>query len=259
MRFRSFGFSDAGKIRNHNEDSYLCNETEKLFLIADGMGGHVSGDTASRIAIESVEEFVVKSRLKKIRWPIKPRSDLTLEQNRLIAAAIYGNTRIKQATGKNPALKGMGTTIIGGTVERDNFAIINVGDSRLYRIRDGEIKQITEDHSIVGEQKRSGIITNEEAKIHPQKHVLTRALGHIKDTRVIDTFLAEIKDKDLYLICSDGLYNMLEDYDILQIIKSIEDGSLYKMGLSLVLKANLAGGFDNITVVLISFQKTEEA
>ena len=258
MHFKSFGFSDVGKVRNRNEDNYLCNEDDKLFLVADGMGGHVSGETASRIAIESIEEFVVKSRQKKIPWPIKARNDLTPEQNRLIDAAIYGNRRIKQSARNNPALTGMGTTLVGGTIEDDNFAIVNVGDSRLYRIRDNEIKQITEDHSIVGEQKRSGIISEEEAKTHPQKHVLTSALGYINENPVIDTFLAEIEENDLYLICSDGLYNMLEDNEILKIIKSIEDGSLYKMGLSLVLKANLSGGLDNITVVLLSFKKAEE-
>ena len=255
MHFKSFGFSDVGKVRKRNEDNYLCNEDDKLFLIADGMGGQVSGEMASRIAIESIEEFVVKSRQKTIPWPIKVRDALTLEQNRLVAAAVYGNKRIKQAVMKNPALRGMGTTLIGGTIENNNFAIVNVGDSRLYRIRNGEITQITEDHSIVAEQKRNGIISEEEAKIHPQKHVLTSALGHINKNPTIDTFLANIKENDLYLICSDGLYNMLEDNEILEIVKSIEDGSLYKMGLSLVLKANLSGGLDNITVILLSFNK----
>ena len=222
------------------------------------MGGHVFGETASRIAIESIEEFVVKSRVKKVQWPTKVQDDLTLEQNRLVAAAIYGDRIIKQAAKKNPVLKGMGTTLIGGTIHDNNFAIVNVGDSRLYRIRGDEIRQLTQDHSIVGEQKRSGIISEEEAKTHPQKHVLTSALGHINEKPIIDTFLAEIEEGDLYLICSDGLYNMLEDNEILQIVMSIEDGSLYKMGLSLVLKANLSGGLDNITVVLLSFFKTKE-
>lgn len=258
MRFRSFGFSDVGKIRNHNEDSYLCNDEEKLFLVADGMGGRASGETASRIAVESIEEFVIKSRLKKMQWPAKTRDNLTQEQNRLVAAAIYGNRKIKQAARKNPSLKGMGTTLIGGTIEGNNLAIVNVGDSRLYRIRDGEIKQITEDHSIVGEQKRSGLITDEEARIHPQRHVLTSALGHINNNPIIDTFLVETRVEDLYLICSDGLYNMLSDEEILQVVMSIGDRSLYKMGLSLVLKANLSGGIDNITVVLLFFERAED-
>lgn len=137
----------------HNEDSYLCNEKERLFLMADGMGGHAAGEAASRLAIESVEEFVIK----------------------------------------------------------------------------------------------------EEAINHPQKHVLTSMLGHLDGRQQIDTFPIGIGTKDLYLICSDGLYNMLVDSEILTIIQPVDDGSLYKIGLSLVLKANLAGGLDNITDILLSF------
>lgn len=253
MQFESFGFSDPGKIRNHNEDSFLCNEDQKLFLVADGMGGHVSGETASKLAIDSILEFVVNSRAKDIEWPMKYKKELSLEQNRLLAATFFGNKRIQGVADEDPSMKGMGTTLIGGIIDGENLAIVNVGDSRLYRIRDKEIKQLTKDQSLVGEQERNGLITREEARHHPLKHVLTNALGHLKNSRKIDILNTRIISKDLYLICSDGLYNMIDDNKILEIICSIQNRSLYKIGLSLVLQANLEGGLDNITVVLLSF------
>ena len=252
--FKNFGFSDVGKVRTHNVDSYLCNEKEGIFFVADGMGGHTSGETASQLAISCTEEFVIRSRSEDIRWPIKSREDLTLEQNRLLAAVTFANNRIHETADQNPSMKGMGTTFTGVAIEEDHLVVVNVGDSRLYRIREGEINQITRDHSLVGEQERSGILTREEARKHPQRHILTSVLGGLNKKPKIDVSLAGIIPKDIYLICSDGLHSMIDEKEIAAIIDSIEDRSLYKIGLSLVLKANLAGGLDNITVVLLSFQ-----
>jgi protein phosphatase len=218
------------------------------------MGGRVSGETASKLAVDSVEEFIINSRIKRdIEWPIEYREDLGSEQNRLLAAVFFGNRRIRDLSKQNPSMKGMGTTLIGGLIDGDNFIVVNVGDSRLYRVRNKIIEQLSKDHSLVGEQERKGALTKEEARLHPQKHILTSALGHLNRSSKIDIFLAEIMAKDLYLFCSDGLYNMIDDDKILEIINSIKDRSLYKIGLSLVLQANLAGGLDNITVVLLSF------
>lgn len=252
MEFKSFGFSDIGRTHEHNEDSYLRNDEERLFLVADGMGGHVSGDTASQLAVKSIEEFVIRSRSEDMDWSIEYRTDLTSEQNRLLAATHLANRRIHEMAIENPSMKGMGTTLVGVTIERDHLAIVNVGDSRLYRIRDGDIRQITKDHTLVGEHQRAGRLTKEEVRKHPQRHILTSALG-IRARPRIDVSLAKIRPKDLYLICSDGLNDMLDDNEILTIINSVRDKSLYKIGLSLVLKANLAGGLDNITVILLSF------
>ncbi|MFC1869347.1 PP2C family protein-serine/threonine phosphatase [Thermodesulfobacteriota bacterium] len=253
MQFEFFGFSDPGKISKHNEDSFLCNEDEQLFLVADGMGGHVSGEIASKLAIDSILEFIINSRAKDMEWPIEYRKELSLEQNRLLAATFFGNKRIQGAVDEDPSLKGMGTTLIGGIIDGENLAVVNVGDSRLYRIREKEIKQLTKDHTLVGEQERNGLITREEARHHPLKHVLTNGLGHLKNSQKIDILNTSIVSKDLYLICSDGLYDMLDDSKILEIVCSIQNRSLYKIGLSLVLQANLDGGLDNITVVLLSF------
>jgi protein phosphatase len=253
MDFKSFGFSDPGKINKNNEDSFLCNNDEGLFLVADGMGGHASGEAASSLAVKTVNEFITTSRVNKIQWPVPSRENLSLETNRLLAGTYLGHLRIKEAGRSDPSMKGMGTTISGAVIDGENLAVVNVGDSRLYRIRGKEIKQITTDHSLAMEHAKSGIISEEEAGEHPLRHILTRALGHINSSSKIDIFKSEILRKDMFLICSDGLYNMINDDKILKIIESVQDKSLYKIGLSLVLEANLAGGMDNITVVLVSF------
>jgi protein phosphatase len=181
------------------------------------------------------------------------RRELSLEQNRLLAAVSFANCHILNEAKKDPSIKGMGTTLIGALMEPGGFlAVVNIGDSRLYRIREGEILQITKDHTLVGEQERQGMLSREEAKRHPQRHILTRALGTNESPRV-DVFREEVRCRDLYLICSDGLHDMLEDREILKTVHSIGDGSLYKIGMSLVLNANLAGGMDNITVILLAF------
>lgn len=252
MEFKSFGFSDVGKTHEHNEDSYLRNDKEGLFVVADGMGGHVSGEMASQLAVGSVEEFVTRSRSEGIDFSGEYRKDLSTEQNRLLAATRAANRRIREEADRNPAKRGMGTTLIGVILEDTQLAVVNVGDSRLYRIRNGSMKQVTDDHTLVAEQQRLGRLTKDEARRHPQRHILTSALG-ISERPRIDLYRAKVIPNDLYLICSDGLNDMLDDEEILTIIHSIKDKSLYKIGLSLVLQATLAGGLDNITVILLSF------
>jgi protein phosphatase len=251
-QFKFFGFSDVGKVRKHNEDSYLCNEKARLFLVADGMGGHASGETASQMAISRVEEYMTRSRAEEARQGPGSSKTLTSEQNRLLAATRYANQRIYDLAARTPAMKGMGTTIVGVVIEGDHLAVVNVGDTRLYRVRQGELEQITEDHTLVGEQQRMGVLTREAARRHAQRHILTSALGIYKRPR-IDVAQHTIVPPDLYIICSDGLHDMLEDREILGAVTAVKDKSLYKIGISLVLNANLAGGLDNITVVLLSF------
>jgi serine/threonine protein phosphatase PrpC len=253
MNYKSFGFSDPGKINKKNEDSFLCNNDEGLFLVADGMGGHASGEKASKLAIQAINEFVFKSRTEETKWPVPYKTDLSLELNRLMAGVFLANLHIRETGDSDSSMKGMGTTISGALVDGESLAIVNVGDSRAYRIRDKIIKQITIDHSLVMEHARSGIISEQEIGQHPLKHILTRALGHINTVSKIDTFISDIRPKDLYMLCTDGLYNMIDDDKIIKIIESVQDNSLYKIGLSLVLEANLSGGMDNITVVLIQF------
>ncbi len=254
MQFTYYGASDTGRARAQNEDCYLCNQEEKLFLIADGIGGHVSGEIASKMAINSIEEFVVRSRTEDITWPIPYRKELSLEQNRLLAAATVANHKIRGLASQNPMMKGMGTTLVGFLIEGNLLAVINIGDSRLYRIRDDHIEQITQDHTVAGVMERMGLITKEESSCNPQKHILTSALGiePLKNIKV-DLFPAEIRANDLFLLCSDGLYDMLSNEEILDAINSVEGKALERTGITLMERANLAGGKDNITVILISF------
>ena len=254
MEFTYYGASDTGRSRTRNEDCYLCNPEEKLFLVADGIGGHVSGEIASKMAISNIEEFVVRSRSEDITWPVPYRRELSLEQNRLLAGATLANHKIRGLASQNPLMKGMGTTLVGFLIEGNLLAVINIGDSRLYRIRDDHIEQITQDHTVAGIMERMGLLTKEEASYNPQKHILTSALGiEPLENIKVDLFPAEICAKDLFLLCSDGLYDMLGDEEILEAINSAKDKTLEKAVITLMERANRAGGKDNITIILISF------
>jgi serine/threonine protein phosphatase PrpC len=254
MQFTYYGTSDTGRIRTQNEDCYLCDPEQRLFLVADGIGGQASGEIASNMAISSIEEFVVRSRSEDITWPIAYRKELSPEQNRLLAAATLANHNIRGLASQNPSMKGMGTTLVGFIIEGNLLAVINIGDSRLYRIRDDHIEQITQDHTVAGTMERMGLLTKEEASSNPQKHILTSALGiEPLDNIKVDLFPAEIREKDLFLLCSDGLYDMLGDEEILEAINSVEGKTLENAGVTLIERANLAGGRDNITIILISF------
>lgn len=255
MQVTSFGFSDSGQSKSHNEDSYLCNDKEFLYLVADGVGGQVFGEQASRLAVSCVEKYIIESRAKGTDQPLKSRKGYTPEQQRLLAAVTYANKKIHEMGRKNPAMQGMGTTLSGVTVEGSHLAGVNIGDTRLYRIRKSRINRLTHDHTLAGQQEREGFLSREEARTHPQRHILTSVLGGYNEKPRIDVYLAEIEENDLFLLCTDGLYSMLEDGQLMNIIASVKDRSLYKIGLSLVLSANLAGGKDNITVVLMDFQK----
>jgi PPM family protein phosphatase len=255
MQFTYYGTSDRGLSRSKNEDCYLCNPEQKLFLVADGIGGHSGGEIASQMAISNIEEFVIRSRSEDLTWPIPYRKELSLEQNRLLAAATVANQKIRGLASQNPSIEGMGTTLVGITIEGNLLAVINIGDSRLYSIRDNHIEQITKDHTVAGVMERMGLLTKEEASYNPQKHILTSALGIEPFANIkVDIFPTEIRAKDLFLLCSDGLYDMLDDAEILEAIRPVRAESLKKAGISLIERANLAGGKDNSTVILLFFK-----
>lgn len=254
MKFTCFGTTDTGRHRTNNEDSYLCNSKEQLFLVADGMGGQASGEIASKVAVKSVEEFVIRSRVEDMLWPVPYRKDLSRDQNLLLAAAAYANDKIRSLSHQDLSMRGMGTTLVGAIIEEDHLAVVNIGDSRLYRIRSRDIQQITQDHNLAWEQERMGLLTKEEAYKHPQRHILTSALGiEAIENIKIDLFRVDIHKRDLYLLCSDGLNDMLTDSEILEGVNSSEGKSLEQIGRSLIQGANRAGGRDNITAVLLLF------
>jgi protein phosphatase len=254
MKFTSFGFSEIGKSHAQNEDRYVRDEKQGLFLIADGMGGHVAGETASQLAADCISDFVIRSRSGPVEWPDLSRKDLTPEQRRLLAAVILANQRITSLSGQSSFIRKMGTTLVGALTEGEHLAVVNVGDSRMYRIRSGQLTQITTDHSIVSEQQQSGLISREQARAHPQRNLLTSALG-LGDNPRIDVCRSDLSPGDLVVLCSDGLHAALSDEAILTTVLSVPDRALYKIGLSLVLKASLAGGRDDTTVILIAFSE----
>lgn len=252
MKIQAFGISDKGLVREHNEDNFLLNEEEKLFAVADGMGGLAKGDVASKIAVESINDFVVRSRSDDITWPIKPQDDYSMEENRFLAAISMANWKIytefqRDETNKTP----MGTTIVGFLQDRDQLIMANVGDSRGYRVRNNEIIQLTDDHSLVMDEVRRGNMTLEEARNHPQRHVINRALG-ISESIQVDISTIDIDPNDIYLLCSDGLSDLLTDDEILEHFKSEKGNSLEPIANRLIETAKNYGGKDNITVLLIA-------
>ncbi len=226
----SAGATDTGRRRRHNEDSYVCEPP--LFAIADGMGGAQAGEVASRLAAAVLEET--------------RGDDLAGEQ--LVAELIQeANRRVFQRSSEDAAVSGMGTTMTVALVADDAASLVigHVGDSRAYRIRGGALEQLTHDHSLVGELIRSGRLSPEEAESHPQRSVITRAVGTEPDVDV-DTFTTETEPGDIYLLCSDGLTDMLSDAEIQGLVAGNE---LDRALDGLIRAANSNGGEDNITAV----------
>jgi serine/threonine protein phosphatase PrpC len=227
---RVAGASDPGRKRRRNEDSFVIDPP--LFAVADGMGGAQAGEIASKLAASAVRSSD-PGRLE----------DLIQEANR----------RVHQRSVEDAAASGMGTTLTVAEIVDERVSIGHVGDSRAYLVRDGRLEQLTEDHSLVGELVRSGKLTPEEAESHPQRSVITRALGTDPDVDV-DTFAVEPRPGDLFLLCSDGLTTMVDDRTIEQVVED-KRGDLEGLVNALIRAANKGGGEDNITVV--AFEITE--
>ena len=222
--------TDTGRKRRRNEDAYVVEPP--LFAIADGMGGAQAGELASSLAAGAVREDEAAAGSGERRV-----AELIQEANR----------RVYERSSRDAAASGMGTTMTVAFVGDANVAFGHVGDSRAYLIRDGKLEQLTEDHSLVAELVRSGKLSPEEAETHPQRSVITRALGTDPDVDV-DTFSIETAPGDLFMLCSDGLTSMVEDDVILQTIEKNRD-NLQTAAKALIRAANKGGGEDNITVV----------
>jgi PPM family protein phosphatase len=230
--------TDTGRKRRRNEDAYVCEPP--LFAIADGMGGAQAGEVASRLAAAALKESGAKTLGGEERI-----ADLIQEANR----------RVYDRSSTDPNTSGMGTTITVALVENGNVAFGHVGDSRAYLIRDGRMEQVTEDHSLVNELMKSGKLSREEAETHPQRSVITRALGTDPDVDA-DTFTIEAKSGDVFLLCSDGLTDMVGEREILELVElnRLDIDAALK---SLVRAANRSGGEDNITVVAFEIAESE--
>jgi serine/threonine protein phosphatase PrpC len=252
MKVISCGITDIGRKRQRNEDSYLVNDKIGLYIVADGMGGHAGGEFASKIAVSTVEEIIrgedrVKSNVPANTYLDGNQSAEGLEQDRLKDAINRAGNMIVRRAFEDPELKGMGTTSTVMFVSDDKAYIAHVGDSRAYCIRNGEIIQITEDHSLVHEQLKSGLITEEEAKTHQLKNIITRSVG-VQEEVEVDTVVWKIQSGDGYLLCSDGLSNMVQDEEMQEIVTKFE---VEQAARELVDLANSRGGEDNITLILL--------
>jgi PPM family protein phosphatase len=227
----SAGSTDAGRKRRRNEDAFV--RDPPLFAVADGMGGAQAGEVASRLAAAAFREFHEADELDP--------------EERLVAIIQEANRRIFERARSDAEASGMGTTITAALVSGSGVAVGHVGDSRAYRLREGRLEQLTEDHSLVADLVRSGRLTPEEADTHPQRSVITRALGTDREVDV-DTFTVEAAPGDVFLLCSDGLTTMVDDEEVSQTVASAD--TLDQAAKGLVKAANRAGGEDNITVVL---------
>jgi protein phosphatase len=263
MNFIAAGLSDVGLQREHNEDSFSILSEHRLFVVADGMGGHRAGDVASRMATMEISAFFDASGIDGNEWPTEDDSRLTPDQNRLVSAVKLANQRIFQASIRNRSVQGMGTTVVGALFVREDrkIHIAHVGDSRAYRVRTGGITQLTRDHSLLNDYllvmpnltdaQKERLPTN---VITPQKerlptNVITRALG-MQDAVAVDLYFEDVEPGDVYVLCSDGLNGMVSDERILDIVHSA-GSDVETAAKTLISQANQNGGEDNITVVVV--------
>ncbi len=223
----------VGKVRRQNEDAAWYDEKRGVFAVADGMGGHLAGEVASGMAIEAVQNMAQKNEFASVSI--------------MRDAVSSAHEVILRHAKKNPACAGMGTTLSVMWRGGHYMYIAHVGDSRIYRFRNKELEQITQDHSLVEELVRARIITREEARTHPRRNIITRALGTQGDN-LPDLLAADIKPGDLWLLCTDGLCGMISDEEIARVLSS--GATLEMMAGSLIEKALDAGGRDNVTLVL---------
>jgi len=263
LAVRSCGMSDVGRARAHNEDCYEIDPDLGLYLVADGMGGHRFGEVAASVAVESIREFVAATAGSDDTWPFVYDTRLRRHSNLLRHAVAQAHRRVLHAIRDDRRLYGMGTTVVGVYFEDDVAAVAHVGDSRAYLLRGGRLELLTDDHTWVNEQVVAGHLSERQARVHPLKNVVTRALGGEREVRV-DVREVEAAPGDLYLLCSDGLTTMLDDGEITELARRATEGEENEAGepeeapdrlealcRTLVERANTHGGHDNVTVVAL--------
>ena len=256
MRARFAGLTDVGLMRERNEDSLLVVPQHRFAAVADGMGGHLSGDVASGLAVSTLQDFYTNTVGPDRTWPFPYDQELTEEENCVVTAVRLANRQVFTRARQSRTEAGMGTTVVAIMFTPDARQVIigHVGDSRCYRVRDGKITQLTNDHSLVSEVAEIAPWLSEEEVRELPTNVITRALGMAPDV-VVDLLTTTTKVGDVYLLCSDGLNGMVSDDEILATViggKSLED-----MCQSLVSKANAGGGVDNTTVIIAKIEDDE--
>lgn len=237
---KTFSITKKGRNKSVNQDCFLCEEKAvgnllNLFIVADGMGGYNGGDFASKFCIENVRNYIAGSNDTSIISSIS-------------GAIKTANTDMRERTKPDDDLRGCGTTLVLATIKNNTLYVANVGDSRLYVLKKGKIKQVTEDHSLVEELVKRGMLKKEEARFHPEKNKVTRALGAEPNVE-IDFFEVDLEKGDKVFLCSDGISNMIDESVIESIVKSSDD--LAEISKKLVDTALLNGGKDDLTVVMV--------
>lgn len=239
------GHSDPGVARDRNEDAYLLVPSNGIAVLADGMGGHLAGEIASAMAVD----IIVRHLNAVLRQPPAPTDDDAPEVLALRAAIQEANQAVFEASRSKPEYNGMGTTVVVVVFQANKLYVAHVGDSRLYRFRHGQLKQITEDHSMVQELLNRGLITPEEARTSANKNLVTRALG-VDPSVKADVNSDSVVKGDIYLLCSDGLSDVLMDADIERVMQQYSK-NLVETSQLMIKEANARGGPDNITVALV--------
>lgn len=238
MEYQAWCQTNVGLKRDNNQDSFLINKELGLFVVADGMGGHQGGEVASKMAVTTFEDVVRKSS------PADRPRDVVMNAYLEASNRIYD-----KASEELDELHGMGTTMVSLWVKKDALYIANVGDSRAYLFTKGFLWQVTEDHSLLYEQFRAGLITEQERNAKTKKNVITRSVGYLRDVEC-DVFERKIEKGETYLLCSDGLTNMVDDRKLNQMLIETSPNALVDR---LINEANANGGDDNVTVMVVSF------
>ena len=254
MKITYQAITDVGRKRKGNEDSLFLNPDQNLFVVADGMGGHAAGEVASKIAVDAINEFVcLTSGDQEITWPFGLDENMSYDGNRLKTAVRFANRKVLEATKQKTEYEGMATTVAAALVDGETVNLAHVGDSRVYQFRDSTLTQLTSDHSWVNEQIQSGVISADQARSHPLRNVVTRALGGKADL-LVDMQVQTMRSGDILLLCSDGLTTMIPDDEIARVIGEHE-ADIEQAANALVDAANARGGEDNITVMLLKFEE----
>jgi protein phosphatase len=248
LSLRSHGLSDVGRVRKHNEDSFLADDSLGLYAVADGVGGHAKGEVASAQAVEEAYGFVCGGRSSIDAFLRRPSRETFFAVRRLVESAVQAACYMVFGMGElDPNRKGMSTTISVLMIVDRIALMAQVGDSRVYRMREGVAQQLTEDHTLLNYKLKHGLITPEEAAQAPGKNVITRAVGH-RDYVQVDTVEAGVRGGDRFLLCSDGLHTYLRDEEVAGMLAG---DRLERVARGLVDLANDRGGRDNITALLV--------
>jgi serine/threonine protein phosphatase PrpC len=245
------GASDTGRVRQNNEDRILLNTELGLFIVADGMGGHSHGERAAELAISTIEHYVESScNGADVTWPFGYNFDISFDSNRLATAVQLANGQVWRCSQQAPEFAGMGTTVAAVIVSGDHLSMANVGDSRVYLLRKGNLEQLTVDDTWISAVGTRGSMTKAQIQNHPMRNFLTQAAGSKQDLDV-HTKELQLLHRDLVLICSDGLHSIVEDSTIASILGSAPDAR--SASKDLIRTANGAGGLDNVSCIVISY------